>query len=137
MAEKFESIVKAINHCHQVGIIHRDIKSDNIMLGLDGNIKVIDFGFATDNSSMGNEVFGTKTFLAPEVFRCLSDVKDHYVGYGIASDMWSLGVTLYFMLTGRHPTYMARSETTNESYQKIKEEIFKKSRKYLNLSSEA
>ena len=54
MAEKFESIVKAINHCHQVGIIHRDIKSDNIMLGLDGNIKVIDFGFAIDNSNMEN-----------------------------------------------------------------------------------
>jgi serine/threonine protein kinase len=59
VAEKFESIVRAINHCHQVGIIHRDIKSDNIMLGLDGNIKVIDFGFAIDNSSMEKNCAGT------------------------------------------------------------------------------
>ena len=46
MAEYFEGIVRAINHCHQVDIIHRDIKPDNIMFGLDGNIKIIDFGFA-------------------------------------------------------------------------------------------
>ena len=46
MAEYFEGIVKAINHCHKIGRIHRDIKPDNIMFGSDGNVKIIDFGFA-------------------------------------------------------------------------------------------
>jgi serine/threonine protein kinase len=114
MAEYFEGIVRAINHCHQVDIIHRDIKPDNIMFGLDGSVKIIDFGFAKDNSSMVKDVCGSPLFMAPEVLRCYPEVEDHYVGYGIASDIWSLGVTLHFMLTGKYPCY---AFTRNDLYE--------------------
>ena len=62
MAEYFEGIVRAINHCHQVDIIHRDIKPDNIMFGLDGNVKIIAFGFAIDNSSKIVDLAGSPLF---------------------------------------------------------------------------
>ena len=48
MGSYFAQIVRAMNHCHQKGIVHRDLKTDNIMLDKEGCIKIIDFGFAID-----------------------------------------------------------------------------------------
>jgi calcium-dependent protein kinase len=83
-----QKLFRALNHCHSQDIIHRDIKPENIMFGRDGEIKLIDFGFAiTQHKKKANmEVAGTPYYIAPEV---LGEF------YGKECDIWSLGVVLY------------------------------------------
>ena len=94
-AEVYEKILKAMLHCHSQNIIHRDIKPENIMYGSEGNIKIIDFGFALVSAAKKAEldVAGTPYYIAPEVLTGK---------YGKACDIWSLGVVLYQLLTGEH-----------------------------------
>ncbi|KFH65879.1 CAMK protein kinase [Podila verticillata NRRL 6337] len=96
----FEQICQAVNYLHQQGIVHRDIKSENIMLTEDKRIKLIDFGLARTISS--KEVLtnrcGTRAYMAPE-----TDQSDDSNAYGKAVDVWSLGVLLFRMLSGIYP----------------------------------
>jgi serine/threonine-protein kinase len=96
-------VCHALRHAHQKGIIHRDIKPENIMLTRDGVVKLADLGLAkrtaTDNSAnltMAGAVLGTPYYMAPEQAKDFSKV-DH------RSDIYSLGVTLYRMITGKVP----------------------------------
>lgn len=90
-------IARALNHAHAKGIVHRDIKPQNIMIALDGSVKVMDFGIAyleTQAAEKGAAV-GSVHYMSPE------QAKGQTVD--ARSDIYSLGVVMYEMLTGRMP----------------------------------
>lgn len=92
-------ILSALQHAHQNGIIHRDIKPQNILVANDGHIKVADFGIAriADSQTLtsDNTVMGTVYYYSPE--------QASGQAVGATSDIYSVGVVLYEMLTGRVP----------------------------------
>ncbi len=101
-------IADALEAAHARGIVHRDLKSGNVMIGARGQVKVLDFGLAKqidavegrdpvtrDALTLAGVVVGTPTYLAPELLRgAPADTR---------SDVWALGIVLYEMLTGRVP----------------------------------
>lgn len=92
-------ILRALQHAHDKGIIHRDIKPQNILLLSNGNIKVTDFGIArfsySDTKTMTDAAIGSVHYISPEQAR----------GHSIdeRTDVYSVGVVMYEMLTGRLP----------------------------------
>jgi serine/threonine protein kinase len=92
-------ILRALEHAHNKGIVHRDIKPQNIMLLQDGTIKVTDFGIArfsrSETHTMTAKAIGSVHYIAPEQAR--GDYTDE------KTDIYSVGVMLYEMLTGRLP----------------------------------
>lgn len=109
-AKEVRKLLKALNHCHQQGIIHRDIKPTNIMHGEDHEIKLIDFGFAikANNRRDENTIAGTPLYIAPEVLS---------LDYDQECDVWSLGVCIYQFLTGKIPF---DGDSLEELFQRIK-----------------
>ena len=92
-------ILRALQHAHDKGIVHRDIKPQNIMLFTDGTIKVMDFGIARfsriDGKTLSDKAIGSVHYISPE--QAQGDMTDE------RSDIYSVGVMLYEMLTGRKP----------------------------------
>ena len=92
-------ILRALKHAHSKGIVHRDIKPQNIMLMENGDIKVMDFGIAMlsdyDAATIGNQAIGSVHYISPEQARgSKTDER---------ADLYSLGVMMYEMLTGHLP----------------------------------
>jgi serine/threonine protein kinase len=86
----------AIDYCHRRHVIHRDIKPENILVGLDGELKIADFGWSVQApSSRRTTLCGTLDYLPPEMI----EGKDH----DAMVDVWSLGVMLYEFLVGVPP----------------------------------
>ncbi len=92
-------ILRALQHAHDKGIVHRDIKPQNIMLLSNGNIKVTDFGIArfsySDTKTMTDSAIGSVHYISPEQAR--GDSTDS------RADIYSVGVVMYEMLTGQLP----------------------------------
>lgn len=96
-------VVDALEHANHFGIIHADIKPNNLLMGQDGLVKLSDFGLArmSEVDSSGHPIAGTPAYLAPE----LIDGEP----VSIQSDMYALGVTLFEMVFGKLPFQLSGS----------------------------
>lgn len=92
-------ILRALQHAHDKGIVHRDIKPQNIMLMYDGTIKVMDFGIARfsriDGKTVSDKTIGSVHYISPEQAQGLMTDE--------RSDIYSVGIMLYEILTGKKP----------------------------------
>jgi len=91
-------VLQALSHAHSKGVVHRDIKPQNMMLLSDGTIKVTDFGiarFSNNTRTMTEQAIGSVHYIAPE--QAKGDITDG------RTDIYSLGVMMYEMLTGKLP----------------------------------
>ena len=94
----FKHLLEGLSYCHSKGVLHRDIKLDNILINANGHIKICDFGVSkiVRKGEKMTEQCGTPAYIAPEILRDK--------GYeGFAVDIWSAGVVLYAMLYGTVP----------------------------------
>lgn len=107
---RLADVAEAVAHAHDQGIIHRDLKPANVLLDLQGNPRVTDFGLAKEvrtepdswsgaatGITLAGQTLGTPEYMAPEQVRADAS------RIGPASDVWALGVMLYEALTGRLP----------------------------------
>ena len=88
-------LLNGLAYTHAQGITHRDIKPDNVMMGIDGHVKLIDFGLSRKTSE-NKGISGTRVYAAPELFDAGATQTD-------ALDLWSLGCTLFKFFIGTHP----------------------------------
>ncbi|RYC81262.1 hypothetical protein BFJ63_vAg15848 [Fusarium oxysporum f. sp. narcissi] len=105
--------LSGLAYLHQEGVLHRDLKADNILLDTDGTCKISDFGISkkTDNiygNDKTNNMQGSVFWMAPEVIRSQCE------GYSAKVDIWSLGCVVLEMLTGQRP--WAKEEAVGAIY---------------------
>lgn len=124
LLELFAKVCDAVHHGHQKGIIHRDLKSANILVGADGNPKIIDFGVArstdadimlTTHCTRAGDIVGTLPYMSPE------QVDGNPEKIDMRSDVYSLGAVLHELLTGQTPFDLA-GKTVYAAMRVIKEE---------------
>jgi eukaryotic-like serine/threonine-protein kinase len=100
-----QAIARGLTAVHATGVLHRDLKPANVMLRRDGGVALIDFGLAKDAAleadiTDAGQIIGTPHYMSPE--------QGHGEAIDVRSDLYSLGVILFEMLTGRKP-YMAEN----------------------------
>ena len=126
-------IFQGLGYLHSKGIIHRDIKLENVLLNNLGEIKIADFGVSVLKKEDGiKDCSGTPAYMSPEVIevgekkaamakqkgaKAKNAVKDSIVGYGEECDVWSAGVLMYALIYGNMPF---RGVTVREIKEKVK-----------------
>ncbi|KAJ3210161.1 hypothetical protein HDU67_005593 [Dinochytrium kinnereticum] len=112
----FRQILSAVDYCHQSSVIHRDLKPENLLMDVQRNIKIIDFGFVNlfDPEDTLKTFCGSPFYASPEMI-----LGRQYVGPEV--DVWSMGVILYALLTGQLPF---RDVNTKDLYRKITTSTF-------------
>ncbi|MHB2016797.1 MAG: serine/threonine-protein kinase [Candidatus Xenobia bacterium] len=102
LLSRCEEVLDALEYAHRHHIVHRDIKPENIFVNADGRVKVMDFGLAQDISghqsaslTSTGSILGTAAYMSPE--QAAARVTDH------RTDLYSMGVVMYELLTGRLP----------------------------------
>ena len=117
-------VAKAVEHIHNRGVIHNDIKPDNLFYQFDGNIKLLDFGIATHkNDGKFINLLASIYYVAPEVLTSKR--------YTVQSDIYSLGILLFEFLTGNTPN---RKKTIEEEYKSKLEEDIPSIKKFININ---
>jgi serine/threonine-protein kinase 11 len=116
----FRQIISGLSYIHSQGVIHRDMKPENLLITPDGTLKISDFGSALKlDEFSGNDtitsVAGTPAFQCPQIASGCSEYS------GTKFDIWSCGITLFYLVTG---TYPFQADTLQRLYDKIvKEEV--------------
>ena len=98
----FRQIILGIKYIHEQNIVHRDIKLENLLIDLNNNVKICDFGIGRkikNKNQLLHDQCGTLMYMAPEIL--LSSKEKGYEGFPV--DIWSSGISLYIMLSGTLP----------------------------------
>ena len=97
------AVCEGLSHAHENGVVHRDVKPANVLLGRDGTVRVLDFGIASldePDATVDDRMLGTLSYMAPETCQGARPTP--------ATDVWAVGVLVYEALTGANP-YRART----------------------------
>lgn len=89
------NVILALEYLHSCNVIYRDLKPENLLLGVDGYLKLTDFGFAKVITHRTYTLCGTPEYVAPEIIR--------NTGHGKGADWWAVGILIYEMLVGIDP----------------------------------
>jgi len=109
-AEMMMTLARAMHYAHRQGVVHRDMKPGNVLIGSQGEIKIADFGIAKridgeGSMTLSGAVMGTPVYMAPE------QARGHSRKVGPAADVYALGALFYHLLSGRPPFLPDESDT--------------------------
>ena len=118
----FRQIILGIKYIHEQNIVHRDIKLENLLIDLNNNVKICDFGIGRkleNKKQLLHDQCGTLMYMAPEIL--LSSKEKGYEGFPV--DIWSAGISLYIMLSGTLPfNYKNKKKNKNNEEEDDDEE---------------